>query len=112
VRQFLLSNLVRDKESSSLVWRIPIDILGRSLDHLGDFPFKGSSDARYSGRTLFVRGTKSHYVADDSLPAIGKFFPRFELRDVEAGHWVTSENPEGFRKGRFYLYSPRGVNTD
>jgi len=32
------------------------------------------------------------------IPIIGQFFPKFELADVEAGHWVISENPEGFRE--------------
>jgi hypothetical protein len=47
-----------------------------------------------------VRGTKSHYVADEMLPTIGRFFPRFQLRDVDCGHWVISEKPEDFRKGK------------
>jgi len=53
---------------------------------------------------LFVRGTKSHYVADEALPIIGRFFPRFELADIDAGHWLISEKPEAFRKGMFWCY--------
>lgn len=34
-----------------------------------------------------------------ALPIIGKFFPKFELVDIDAGHWVISEQPEAFRKG-------------
>ena len=67
---------------------------------MADFPFKGDDPARFPGPALFMRGTKSHYVADDTLPAIGKFFPRFQLADIEAGHWIVSENPEGFRQGK------------
>lgn len=45
-------------------------------------------------------------MPDEVLPAIGRFFPRFELVDVDAGHWVISENPEGFREGELtYLHS-------
>ena len=66
---------------------------------MGDFPFKDPDEARYDGPTLFVRGTKSDYVPDEMLPLIGRFFPRFELRDVDSGHWVISEQPEAFRKG-------------
>jgi pimeloyl-ACP methyl ester carboxylesterase len=54
---------------------------------------------RYEGPTLVVRGTKSHYVADEMLPVVGRFFPKFELVDIDSGHWVTSEKPEEFRKG-------------
>ena len=66
---------------------------------MGDFPFRDPSEARYEGPTLFIRGTKSRYVPDDVLPLIGQFFPRFELTDVNCGHWVISEKPEPFRQG-------------
>lgn len=66
---------------------------------MADFPFKDPEVARFEKPTLFVRGTKSHYVADETLPVIGNFFPRFELKDVEAGHWIVSENPAAFREG-------------
>lgn len=123
IRQFLLANLVRvtGPEShcgSYLKFRIPLDTLARSLGELGDFPFKvpddgsaglgsgvGTSPAdtpvRFSKPALFVRGTRSRYVADEMVPITGRFFPLFKLADVEAGHWVISENPEEFRKGVF-----------
>lgn len=66
---------------------------------MADFPFRDPNEARYEGPTLFVRGTKSHYVADEALPLIGQFFPRFELLDIESGHWVITEKPEEFRRG-------------
>ena len=66
---------------------------------MGDFPFKDPDEAHYEGPTLFVRGTRSRFVPDDVLPLIGRFFPRFELRDIESGHWVVSEKPEPFRQG-------------
>lgn len=69
-----------------------------ALDNMADFPFKDPEEARFEQPALFVRGTKSHYVPDETLPIIGRFFPRFQVADVEAGHWVISENPEGFRK--------------
>ncbi|PNS15430.1 hypothetical protein CAC42_689 [Sphaceloma murrayae] len=97
VRQFLLTNLVRDKETGFQRWRVPVDTLARSLGHMADFPFKGDEEVRWEGPALFVRGTKSRYVADETLPVVGKFFPRFEIRDIEAGHWVVSEKPEEFR---------------
>ncbi|MCJ1298163.1 hypothetical protein MMC08_000952 [Hypocenomyce scalaris] len=98
IRQFLLTNLVRSPESKYLRFRIPIKTLAAALDNLGDFPFKDPDEARYDGPTLFIRGTKSHYVADEVLPLIGRFFPRFELRDIDSGHWVISEKPEPFKQ--------------
>ena len=66
---------------------------------MGDFPFKDPEATRFDGPALFIRGTRSHYVPDDVLPIIGTFFPRFELRDIESGHWVISEQPEAFTQG-------------
>lgn len=66
---------------------------------MADFPFKDPGEKRYEGPTLVVRGSKSHYVPDEFLPAIGGFFPRFELLTLEGGHWIISEEPEGFRRG-------------
>lgn len=76
-----------------------MDILGKSLAHLGDFPYKDPQKRRFNKPVLFIRGTKSHYVADEALPAIGEFFPRFRLVDIDAGHWLISEQPEAFRQG-------------
>jgi pimeloyl-ACP methyl ester carboxylesterase len=99
IRQFLLTNLTRSPDTKAVKFRIPIKTLASSLAHLGDFPFRDPDEARYEGPTLFVRGTRSHYVSDEALPLIGRFFPRFELLDIESGHWVISEKPEEFRKG-------------
>ncbi len=80
-------------------FRVPLKILANSLNSLGDFPFKDPNEARYEGPALFIRGTRSHYVADEALPVIGRFFPRFQVKDIDSGHWVISEQPEAFRKG-------------
>jgi len=99
VRQFLLTNLARPGPNEPYKFRIPVHTLARSLGSLGDFPFKDPNESRFNKPALFVRGTKSNYVADETIPIIGRFFPRFQLVDVDAGHWVISENPEAFRKG-------------
>jgi pimeloyl-ACP methyl ester carboxylesterase len=100
VRQFLLTNLVREP-GKPLRWRVPVKILADALDDMADFPYKNPDEVRFSKRALFIRGTKSHYVSDETLPIIGRFFPRFELADIEAGHWVISENPEAFINSEF-----------
>lgn len=112
IRQFLLTNLIRSSPSSpqsTLKFRIPLKTLAGALDNMADFPFKDPEEARFNGPTLFVRGTESAYVADEMLPIIGRFFPRFELRDVVAGHWVVSENPGGFRDGELAMECPFGM---
>ena len=84
-----------------------MNILAKSLDNLGDFPYKDPSKVRFEKPTLFVRGTESKYVPDEVLPLIGQFFPRFELADIKAGHWVISENPEEFRQAVLRFLGPR-----
>ncbi|KAF4974004.1 hypothetical protein FZEAL_9048 [Fusarium zealandicum] len=98
IRQFLLGNMYQPEGEKARKFRIPLDILGKSLDNLGDFPYKDPNDIRFVKPALFVRGTKSKYVPDEVLPLIGQFFPRFRLADVDAGHWLISEQPEAFRK--------------
>jgi pimeloyl-ACP methyl ester carboxylesterase len=71
---------------------------------MGDFPYKDPQEVRFNKPALFVRGTQSKYVPDEVIPIIGQFFPLFELVDVEAGHWLISENPEAFREGEFIFF--------
>lgn len=99
IRQFLLTNLVRDKTTGKQRWRIPVDTLANSLDRMADFPFTEPDEVRWEGDALFVRGTKSHYVPDEVLPVVGRFFPRFKVLDIDCGHWVVSEKPEEFKRG-------------
>lgn len=84
-------------------FRVPLSVIGSSLNHMADFPYRDIGAVQYEGPTLFVRGTKSKYVSDDTIPAIKKFFPNAEVANVEAGHWLISENPEAFRQGRLSL---------
>ncbi|KAF1813495.1 abhydrolase domain-containing protein [Eremomyces bilateralis CBS 781.70] len=97
IRQFLLTNLTRPQGSEYLKFRIPVKYLADALDKMADFPFKDPEQVRFAKPALFVRGTKSHYMADETLPVIGRFFPLFQVVDVEGGHWVISENPEAFK---------------
>lgn len=66
---------------------------------LGDFPFKDTEEIFFAGPSLFVRGTRSQYVPDKSLPLVRRFFPKSEIRDIDSGHWVISEQPDHFIKG-------------
>ncbi|KAJ5238350.1 Alpha/beta hydrolase fold-1 [Penicillium chermesinum] len=94
IRQFLLTNLIRSEEDKkTMKFRVPLSVLGDSLDKMGDFPFGESDAVKYDGPTLFI-------VSDDTVPAIKRFFPNAQIADIEAGHWVISENPEAFRQGK------------
>ncbi|KAI8945292.1 alpha beta hydrolase fold family [Xylaria longipes] len=116
IRQFLLGNLHRttvasddaNAEQKNVVkFRIPLDTLAKNLDNLGDFPFRNPDERRFEKPALFVRGTHSKYVPDEVIPVIGRFFPRFSLVDIEAGHWVISEKPAEFLKTVVEFLTPR-----
>lgn len=120
IRQFLLTNLTRLPGSKYLTFRVPVGILGKALDKIAEFPFDPEK-TRFEKRALFVRGTRSAYVPDEMIPVIGRFFPLFRLRDIEAGHWgefsageagrdlkltkvwgtVISEKPNDFKDGEW-----------
>ncbi|KAH8821714.1 prolyl oligopeptidase-like protein [Xylogone sp. PMI_703] len=107
IRQFLLTNLYKPQGETTYKFRIPLKILGSGLDNLGDFPYKDPEERRFNKPALFVRGTQSHYIADEAIPIIGRFFPKFELVDIDAGHWVISEQPEAFRKAVVEFLKPK-----
>ncbi|ODQ68476.1 alpha/beta hydrolase fold protein [Nadsonia fulvescens var. elongata DSM 6958] len=95
VQAYVLSNMIKDKKTKTYNFRIPVDILGKALDHVGDFPYDPQTQ-RYTGPTLIIRATESTFVADETLPVTGLFFPNFNLKDVKSDHWIIIENTEAF----------------
>jgi pimeloyl-ACP methyl ester carboxylesterase len=110
IRQFLLGNMYLPEGEKVRKFRIPLNTLGKALDNLGDFPYKNPNEIRFEKPALFVRGTQSKYVPDDVLPLIGQFFPKFRLVDIDAGHWLISEQPEAFRQGECLACEMEGLN--
>lgn len=94
-----MGNLYQPQNETKKKFKCALGILSGSLDNLGDFPFKDPEKLRFEKPSLIVRGTQSPYVPDEALPVIGRFFPRFTLADIDAGHWVISEQPEEFKRG-------------
>lgn len=103
VRQFLLTNLIRDQETGKYNFRIPVQILSNALDEMAAFPYKESDSVKFEGPAMFIRGTQSSYVKDESRPLIKRFFPNYQMVDVDAGHWLISEKPQEFKDGEFAI---------
>jgi pimeloyl-ACP methyl ester carboxylesterase len=112
IRQFLLGNLHRPANEKTYKFKFPLKILSSALGNLGDFPYKNPDEIRCEKPALFIRGTQSPYVPDEAIPIIGRFFPRFRLVDIDAGHWVISEKPELFRQGMYTCHQTRPLITD
>jgi len=93
LRQFLLKNLAPG-ENGGYRWRIHLDGIATNYDRLreavsGVTPFKG--------KTLFLLGGKSDYVAEADRSEILKLFPAAGFETIAgAGHWVHAEQPEAF----------------
>ncbi|TFY66848.1 hypothetical protein EVG20_g4241 [Dentipellis fragilis] len=92
-RAFLLTNL--DTSSTPLRFRIPLDILGSAIPALGDFPYE-PGERTWTGKTLFIKGTKSRFINERNLPVAKQFFPNMQLKTLAAGHWVHAEKPAEF----------------
>ncbi|KAI8371527.1 Alpha/Beta hydrolase protein [Radiomyces spectabilis] len=93
IRMFLLTNLRRQKDDR-LKFRVPYEILGRSLDQIGSFE---SASGVFNKPTLFIAGGKSPYYPPfkEYHEQIHQMFPQSTLEVVEgAGHWVHAEKPD------------------
>ncbi|KAI8076503.1 Alpha/Beta hydrolase protein [Gilbertella persicaria] len=95
VRQFLLTNLKKNKEDGVYQFRNPLSILENALSRLGEFRQTGT----YEGPTLFITGDKSPFRKPFiRQPELAKrYFPNAEIVNVKgAGHWVQAEKPQEF----------------
>lgn len=89
VRLFLLTNFTRN-EDNKFIWRINVDGLHKGYENIASAP----NGAPFYGKSLFIRGSLSHYVKDDYFEAIYDLFPKAEIITLEgAGHWLHAEKP-------------------
>ncbi|MBF7052378.1 alpha/beta fold hydrolase [Halomonas sp. KAO] len=93
VRLFLATNLVRG-EGEGLVLRLGLDEIQSDYESIMAEP---AGSEPFTGPTLVLRGSASHYVADEHLPALRKVLPEAQLVTLDAGHWLHAEQPEAFR---------------
>lgn len=98
IRQFLLTNVNRGSKDLVCSSKIPLDIIAKAVSagNIAAWPFDSNLVRWSSGPALFIRGSQSTYVPDEVIPTIGNYFPQFEIKDVDAGHWLISEKPNEF----------------
>lgn len=95
VRAFLLQNLRR--EGTGWRWQANLDVIGRDLGRLSDWPPDLGGATPYEGPVLWMAGERSSYIADDAVPAMRRSFPRVRKVTIRgAGHWVHSDQPQIF----------------
>lgn len=95
LRQFLLTNVARDK-AGSFHWKANLAAIWENRRLLGAAL---ESERPCIKPALFIRGGRSDYVADADLDLIRRLFPQAVMQTIpEAGHWVHVDTPEEFTK--------------
>jgi len=91
-RQFLLTNLKREKDGS-FHWGINLKVLTESLDVMRRNSLE--AEDRFTGPTLFVLGEHSRFVRDDDHSKIREHFPRAVIKMIpESGHNPHIDQPK------------------
>mmetsp|Transcript_37621 Transcript_37621/g.102077 ORF Transcript_37621/g.102077 Transcript_37621/m.102077 type:complete len:126 (+) Transcript_37621:748-1125(+) len=88
-------NVLHDRKTNTLSWRIGLDNLVSQLQVIAGADVAGKSFEPYTGPTLFVKGGASMYMNQRHLRATASLFPNYRLKTIEgAGHWVHVTNPK------------------
>lgn len=94
-RQFVLTNLVRDKDTGGFRWQVNVEALHANLPHMRMNPML--QEDRYEGPTLLVRGGKSWFIEDGDVDEMLHWFPHLQEVVVPGvGHNVHVEDRKGF----------------
>lgn len=95
MRQFLLTNLLRDETTGTFRWQANIEALHASLPHIRQNSLLETD--RYHGPVLLVRGAKSSFIEDGDADEMLHWFPKLhEVTVPKAGHNVHVENRKDF----------------
>ncbi|MEM8867201.1 MAG: alpha/beta fold hydrolase [Verrucomicrobiota bacterium] len=95
MRQFLLTNLLRDDATGAFKWQINLEGLHVSLPHIRQNALR--ADDRFDGPTLLIRGGKSDFIVDGDAEAMGEWFPQLtEVTIPGSGHNVHVEDRKAF----------------
>jgi pimeloyl-ACP methyl ester carboxylesterase len=93
-KQFLLKNIFwKEDETKQMAWRFNLKTITQEYNNVGvGVPYFYSDT-----ETLFIRGEKSDYIADNDMEDIASRFSNYQLKTiVNSGHWVHAEQPEAF----------------
>ncbi|APX99371.1 alpha/beta fold hydrolase [Lacinutrix venerupis] len=92
-RLFLLKNLYW-VEKGVLGLRINLESLTENVSEVGEALPLGSN---FDGNTLFLKGDKSEYIANQDEALIKSHFSKANIQTISnAGHWLHAENPKDF----------------
>jgi pimeloyl-ACP methyl ester carboxylesterase len=97
IRQFLLKNLKRNKDSS-FQWKININALQKNLSSiLVGLEQEKDNLKLFENAVLFIKGADSNYIKQNDERLINELFTMVKIETIEnSGHWVHAEQPELF----------------
>ena len=95
LRQFLSKNITRSADGT-LTWQMDLDAIYANAAEIGAAV---RHDRRYLKPSLFVRGARSDYIAEDDMELVRALFPFARLVTIaNAGHWVHAEARRPFAR--------------
>jgi len=95
VRQFVLTNVVRDATAGSFTWQLNLPAI---VAHYADLAAAPSGEP-FSGPALFIKGAMSDYIKAGDREVIEALFPQARAKVIgNAGHWPHAEKPQAFGK--------------
>jgi pimeloyl-ACP methyl ester carboxylesterase len=93
VRQFLLTNLVRN-DAGVFIWRMN---LGAIVQNYSEIIRGLTSELSFDKPVLFLKGENSDYIQHEDYALIARVFPLAHLVTISgSGHWVQAEAPVQF----------------
>lgn len=100
IRQFLLKNVAKDKQSKLYKWRTNAEVLYDHLEEIVSGVNKNWLDDRIpitAYPVIFIRGMKSKYILPEDELLIKDIYPDARIVDIpKAGHWLHAEQPKKF----------------
>ena len=95
MRQFLLTNLVRDQEAGSYRWQINLQALHTSLPHLREDPLL--KEHRFEKPVLLLCAGKSNFIEDSDIEFMQSRFPLLEVVTIPGvGHNIHVDDRRAF----------------
>lgn len=94
-RQFLLSNLSRDRDSKAFRWSCHLSLLRAAEAHIATNPLQPGE--QFAGECLCIRGEHSNFLTEGDLPLLRQHCPQARLATVAgAAHNPHFDNLPGF----------------
>lgn len=95
IRQFIMTNLVRDQQQK-LQWQLNLSAISSEYKNLSAPP---SCKQAFENKTLFIKGGRSDYLQTGDETNIRQLFPNSEIKTLaDCDHWPHAEAPEAFQK--------------